>query len=95
MPSPNPLRLLAIGTSTDTVSVALPIEDPAAVAAYASDTEIDLVVIGCPPKSALAGFIHGKIGYKILTSVKRSVFVVHAPVPARAAQPVLAVVKAA
>ncbi|KPK11961.1 MAG: hypothetical protein AMJ68_03980 [Acidithiobacillales bacterium SG8_45] len=48
-----------------------------------NDYGIDLVVIGCPEKNRLRKFIHGSTGYKILTSVKRSVFVVHAPKQAR------------
>jgi len=50
-----------------------------AIAQCVEDYGIDLVVIGCRPKNALASFVQGKTGYKILTSVKRSVFGVHAP----------------
>ncbi len=66
-----------------------------AITQCVEDYGIDLVVIGCLPKNPFANFIHGKTGYKILTSVKRSVFVVHAPEAARASQPVLAAVHAA
>ena len=39
---------------------------------------IDLVVIGCRTRRGFTGFIHGRAGYKILTTVNRSVYVVHA-----------------
>lgn len=66
-----------------------------AITQCVEDYGIDLVVIGCLPKNPFANFIHGKTGYKILTSVKRSVFVVHAPEAARVTQPVRATVNAA
>ena len=70
--------------------------DPvAAITQCVADYGIDLVVIGCLPKNPFANFIHGKTGYKILTSVKRSVFVVHAPEAARVSQPLLAMVSTA
>jgi serine/threonine protein kinase len=39
---------------------------------------IDLVVIGCRTRRGFTGFIHGRTGYKILTSINRSIYVVHA-----------------
>ena len=66
-----------------------------AITQCVEDYGIDLVVIGCLPKNPFANFIHGKTGYKILTSVKRSVFVVHAPEAARVVQPVQAVASTA
>lgn len=39
---------------------------------------IDLVVVGCRTRRGFTGFIHGRTGYKILTSINRSVYVVHA-----------------
>ncbi len=65
-----------------------------AITQCVEDYGIDLVVIGCLPKNPFANFIHGKTGYKILTSVKRSVFVVHAPEAKTVSQPVLAAVNA-
>jgi serine/threonine protein kinase len=69
------------GQQTELVGVNVVIgTDPvAAIAQCVEDYGIDLVLIGCLPKNALANLVQGKTGYKILTSVKRSVFVVHAP----------------
>jgi len=77
------------------VNVVIGNDPVGAITQCVEDYGIDLVVIGCLPKNPFANFIHGKTGYKILTSVKRSVFVVHAPETARAQQPVLAAVDAA
>ena len=66
------------------VNVVIGTDPVGAIAQCVDDYGIDLVVIGCLPKNALASFIQGKTGYKILTSVKRSVFVVHAPQAGRA-----------
>jgi nucleotide-binding universal stress UspA family protein len=53
---------------------------------------IDLVVIGCRRKNRFAHFMQDKTGYSILTSVRRNVFVVHAPPAARPeVQPLTAV----
>ena len=55
-------------------------DDPVGVISRCvNDYGIDLVVIGCPEKNRLKKFIHGSTGYRILTSVKNSVFVVHPP----------------
>jgi len=61
------------------VNVVIGNDPVGAITQCVEDYGIDLVVIGCLPKNPIANFIHGKTGYKILTSVKRSVFVVHAP----------------
>jgi len=61
------------------VNVVIGNDPVGAITQCAEDYGIDLVVIGCLPKNPIANFIHGKTGYKILTSIKRSVFVVHAP----------------
>ncbi|MEK7758735.1 MAG: bifunctional serine/threonine-protein kinase/universal stress protein [Pseudomonadota bacterium] len=61
------------------VNVVIGNDPVGAITQCAEDYGIDLVVIGCLPKNPFANFIHGKTGYKILTSIKRSVFVVHAP----------------
>ncbi len=66
------------------VNVVIGTDPVGAIAQCVEDYGIDLVVIGCLPKNALANFVQGKTGYKILTSVKRSVFVVHAPQAGRA-----------
>ena len=54
---------------------------------YAGSYGVDLVVIGCRPKNALAAFVHGHTGYKIMTTVPANVLVVHAP---RAGAPIRA-----
>jgi serine/threonine protein kinase len=46
---------------------------------YVTDYAVDLVVLGCRPKNSLASFVHGRTGYRILTSVSCNAFVVHAP----------------
>jgi serine/threonine protein kinase len=61
------------------VNVVIGTDPVSAIAQCVEDYGVDLVVIGCKPKQLFANFIDGKIGYKILTMVKRSVFVVHAP----------------
>jgi nucleotide-binding universal stress UspA family protein len=66
------------------VNVVIGTDPVGAIAQCVEYYGIDLVVIGCLPKNALANFVQGKTGYKILTSVKRSVFVVHAPGTERA-----------
>jgi len=68
------------------VNVVISTDPVGAISQCVEDYGVDLVVIGCRPKHLFANFIHGKIGYKILTLVKRSVFVVHAP-PARSLLP--------
>ena len=68
------------------VNVVIGTDPVSAITQCVEDYGVDLVVIGCRPKQLFANFIHGKIGYKILTMVKRSVFVVHAP-PATSASP--------
>lgn len=49
-----------------------------AVQDCAEHYDVDLVVIGCRPRRGLSGFIHGQTGYKLLTSLQRNVYVVHA-----------------
>jgi len=71
-------------TAPTGVNVVIGTDPVAAIAQCVDDYGIDLVVIGCRPKNALASFIQGKTGYKILASVRRSVFVVHTPEAGRA-----------
>jgi protein-serine/threonine kinase len=47
-----------------------------AVRKCVDEYDMQLVVIGCRPKSAFSRFLHGGTGYRILTSVRRSVHVV-------------------
>jgi protein-serine/threonine kinase len=47
-----------------------------AVRKCVDEYDVQLVVIGCRPKSAFSRFLHGGTGYRILTSVRRSVHVV-------------------
>jgi nucleotide-binding universal stress UspA family protein len=58
-----------------------------AIEQYVKDYAVDLVVLGCRPKNPLAAFVHGRTGYKILTSVQCNVFVVHAPLASAARVP--------
>jgi protein-serine/threonine kinase len=82
--------LATLATGMDAAGVNLVINvmhgDPVdQIAQCVTNYDIDLVVIGCQPRQALARFVHGHIGYKLLTTIMRSVYVVHPTATASAA----------